>query len=104
MLLARLMILLVALAGCTQMYSKDTIVVAGPELCGLRFHVLEILLRVREETPIANSEVKLDQVHLELTSSEDKKTTSILITWPEGFSCVIASGGYSIRENVRMAQ
>ncbi len=104
MLLARLMILLVALAGCTQLYSKDTIVVAGPELCGLRFHILEILLRVRKETPISDSEIKLDQVHLELTSSENNKTISVLITWPEGFSCVIASGGYSIRKSVRMAQ
>ncbi len=104
MLLVRSVILLVLLAGCTQLYSKDTIVVAGPELCGLRFHILEILLRVRKETLIVNSEVKLDQVHLELTGSEDKKTTSILITWPEGFSCVIASGGYSFRENMEMAQ
>ncbi len=100
----RLVALLVLLAGCTQLYSKDTIVVAGPELCGLRSHILEILLRVRKETLISDSEIKLDQVSLELTGSEDKKTTSVLMTWPEGFSCVIASGGYSIRKSVRMAQ
>jgi len=104
MLLVRLMILLALLSGCAQMYSKDTIIVAGPELCGARWQILDILLRVRKETLISNSEIKLDQVRLELTGSEDKMTTSVLMTWPEGFSCVIASGGYSIRKGMRVSQ
>lgn len=100
----RLIALLVLLSSCTQLYSKDTLLIAGTELCGVRWQVLEMLLRVRKETLISGSEVKLDQVYLELTSSADKNTVSVLVTWPGGFSCVIASGGHSIRENVRMAQ
>lgn len=102
--LVRLMILLALLSGCEQLYSKDTLVIAGPQLCGVRWQILDILLRVRQETLVSNSEIKLDQVHLELVSSADRKTTSILMTWPEGFSCVIASGGYAIRENIKVTR
>ncbi len=95
---ARWIMLLLVLGGCGQLYSKDTIVVAGPELCGERWQILEILLMVRKETLIKDSRVKLERVQLELTGSKSERTISVLISWPEGFSCVIASGGYIIRK------
>lgn len=98
MSLARLILLLVLLSGCEQLYSKDTLIIAGSELCGARWQVLDVLLRVRKETLIEDSRVKLGQVWLELTSSEVKRTVSVLISWPEGFSCVVASGGHVIRK------
>ena len=88
----RLTTLLLLLSSCTQAYSKDTIIITGPEFCGIRWQVLETLLRVREETLIEDSQIELDRVQLELTSSEGGNTISVLMSWPEGFSCVIVSG------------
>ena len=98
MQLIRLTILLVLLGSCSQLYSKDTLILAEPGFCGVRWQVLDTLFLVKQETLISNSEITLDQVRLELTKSENEETISVLMTWPEGFSCVIASGGYSIRE------
>lgn len=102
MSLARLMLLLILLSGCEQLYSKDTLIIAGSELCGARWQVLDVLLRVRKETLIKDSQVRLDQIWLELTSSEIEKTVSVLISWPDGFSCVIASGEHVIRKTKSM--
>lgn len=104
MSLVRLIILLVLLSGCNQTYSKNALIIAGPELCGMRWQVLEMLSEFKNETLLSDSDIKLDQVRLELTGSEDKRTTSIVMTWPEGFSCIIASVSYTIRKNVRMAR
>lgn len=91
-----LTIVLVFLSGCQQLYSKDTIIVGGPEFCGPRWQILGMLSAFKSEKLISGSKVTLDQVQLELTSSEEEKTASVLVSWPEGFSCVIASARYVI--------
>ena len=98
----RLTTLLLLLSSCTQTYSKDTLIIVEPEFCGVRWQILETLLRVREETLIKDSQIKLDQVQLELTSSEGEDTISVLMSWPEGFSCVIVSGRHIIRKTKDM--
>ena len=98
MSLVRTIALLILLSGCEQTYSRDTLILAGPEFCGARWEVLETLFMVKKETLMKGSQIKLDRVRLELTGSEGERTVSILMSWPEGFSCVIAHGGYLIRE------
>ena len=102
MLTVRLIVLLVLLSGCQQLYNRDTLIITGPEFCGVRWQVLETLLRVREETLIEDSQIELDRVRLELTSSEGGNTISVLMSWPEGFSCVIVSGQRIIRKTKDM--
>ena len=53
MQLGKLLTLLLLLGSCTQLYSKDTLLLAEPEFCGLRWQVLEVLLRGKKETLIS---------------------------------------------------
>ena len=100
MQLGKLLILLLLLGGCAQLYSKDTLILAKPEFCGLRWQVLDILLRGKNETLVSGSEIEMDRVRLELTESKDKSTMSVIVTWPEGISCVIASSISVIKKNM----
>ena len=104
MSLVRLIVLLVLLGGCEQVYSKNALIIAGPELCGTRLQILQMLSDVKNETLLSNSGIGLDQIRLELAGSKDERTTSVIMTWPEGFSCIIASVSYVIRKNVRMVR
>ena len=42
----------------------------------------------------------MDRVRLELTESEDESTVSVLVKWPEGISCVIASSVSVVKKSM----
>jgi len=69
---------------------STTVAQAQPQ-CGMRSSILEVLDRQYGETPVAIGVTQGGGL-LEVISSADGVTWSILVTTPEGMSCLVAAG------------
>lgn len=78
-----------ALMACLVVFAAD--VAVGQETCPTRETVSEYLAGEFQEAPIAMGLANNGGV-IELYTSDDRTTWTIMITMPDGSSCMVAAG------------
>ncbi len=76
------------LLGGLLLYSSAAM---GQTVCDKRDNILELLAQKYEETPIAVA-ITSDGRLLEVLSPKDGTTWTIIMSTPDGTSCILASG------------